>query len=611
MLKMILGKKTPMRFLSAVLAAALCAQALPSAAGSSESGHSGGSGRHDGNPTVTFQGHTYQRLEESMTWDEAVAFCENLGGYLACITSEEEQRVIEALIADGTKDQYWLGGYRASNGECIWINGEPFSYANWDRGEPNNYLNNESYFQIYRRPNPVVNGSQANRWNDISVDNTIVGQEDFFSLPHTGLICEREGSPANVVDSAPSINLSDYFRSTAYSTQASMPKCVLVDRNVDPSERNTFLSAILNTSLEGAAPEEAARLFVRIYNVLFNATYRPQVFGGNDAAIRGFPRPNGGSNTAPVVDAGLAYTVASVPLAGARGCLAYARATTLYIYDCVGTGCSLKRTRFDVSDGAQLKTLFEEQLHVGECFGYEYADNSHALVYLGEDAAREGFYFLSYDGGGNGGGQKIQLGYITYSNFASIPSLTVYLNNAVGGTKASGSPDSTPFADVPADAYYAVPVAWAVQSGITAGTSSNAFSPNQRCTNAQVLTFLWRACGRPEPTGAYPFSNEVPSDYQKAAHWAYERGMVPGSTFDVEKPCTRAMAAVYLWQMVGSPVASGSAFSDVPADAEYAQAVAWAVNQGITSGTGGTAFGPHQVCDRGQIVTFLYRTLGK
>ncbi len=177
----------------------------------------------------------------------------------------------------------------------------------------------------------------------------------------------------------------------------------------------------------------------------------------------------------------------------------------------------------------------------------------------------------------------------------------------------NGVPLTVPaFSDVAPDAYYAAPVAWAVQKEITAGTGDNKFSPAQNCTNAQILTFIWRAYGKPEPTVENPFTNSIPDGYAKAAVWASEKGMVSGTTFDVDKPCTRAMAMTYLWQAAGSPETEPTGkFTDVDASASYAQAVAWAVANGITKGATDTTFAPESICQRGQIAVFLYNAVAK
>lgn len=166
------------------------------------------------------------------------------------------------------------------------------------------------------------------------------------------------------------------------------------------------------------------------------------------------------------------------------------------------------------------------------------------------------------------------------------------------------------FADIPADAYYAAPVAWAVEKGITAGTTATTFSPGQNCTNAQILTFLWRAYGQPEPAVSNPFTNSIPEAYAKAAVWAYEKGMVSGNTFDTKGLCSRALAVTYMWKAAGSPAGEAiSTLADVPSNAEYAQAVAWAITKEVTTGTSASTFSPNDICTRGQIVTFLHRDL--
>lgn len=162
------------------------------------------------------------------------------------------------------------------------------------------------------------------------------------------------------------------------------------------------------------------------------------------------------------------------------------------------------------------------------------------------------------------------------------------------------------FLDVSVGAYYAAPVQWAVEKGITAGTSATTFSPDNTCITAQILTFLWRAKGSPAPTKRDP---SVPGGqyYSDAANWALERGLT--DRFRADAPATRLATVTYLWKLAGSPaVTSGTSFTDVT---ENTQAVAWAVKQGITKGTSDTTFSPSTTCTRGQIVTFLHRDLAE
>ena len=175
-------------------------------------------------------------------------------------------------------------------------------------------------------------------------------------------------------------------------------------------------------------------------------------------------------------------------------------------------------------------------------------------------------------------------------------------------------PDLLTFTDVPESAYYYDAVYWAVENGVTNGTSASTFSPNASCTRAQMVTFLWRAHGSPKATGANPFTDVSTSDYYyDAVLWAVANGVTNGTsatTFSPDAPVTRAQAVTFQWRAAGSPVVSGSSFGDVASDAYYADAVAWAASEGVTSGTSATTFSPDNDCTRGQIVTFLHRELG-
>ena len=201
----------------------------------------------------------------------------------------------------------------------------------------------------------------------------------------------------------------------------------------------------------------------------------------------------------------------------------------------------------------------------------------------------------------------------TTDNSANTPDITDNSNNNTSDKDSeytSGSTKVTPnFNDVADDAYYAAPVKWAVENGITTGTSSTAFSPDMTCTRAQILTFIWRAAGSPTASADNPFSDVTADDYYyNAAIWAYESSMVTGSTFDADTPCTRSSTVTYLWKFNGSPVLGiPSLFEDVSDDAEYADAVSWALIEEVTSGISDTEFAPDMICNRGQIVTFLYR----
>ena len=178
---------------------------------------------------------------------------------------------------------------------------------------------------------------------------------------------------------------------------------------------------------------------------------------------------------------------------------------------------------------------------------------------------------------------------------------------------AETQPNQKGFNDVKSGDYFYDAVNWAVEKGITTGTSATTFSPNASCTRAQIVTFLWRASGSPEPkTASNPFTDVAANAYYcKAVLWAVENGITTGTsatTFSPGAPCTRAQGVTFLWRANGRKAASAAAsFTDVASDAYYAPAVAWAAEQNVTGGVGNGLFSPDTTCTRAQIVSMLYR----
>ena len=174
-----------------------------------------------------------------------------------------------------------------------------------------------------------------------------------------------------------------------------------------------------------------------------------------------------------------------------------------------------------------------------------------------------------------------------------------------------------PFTDVADDAYYADAVVWAVSKSITSGATATTFAPNASCTRGQMVTFLWRAAGSPEPKSTDTAFTDVKSGayYEKAVAWAVENNVTTGTsatTFSPGATVTRGQSVTFLWRANGSAAAAGaSAFTDVAASAYYASAVAWAIETNVTNGTGAATFSPNADCTRAQIVTFLYRSIVK
>ena len=183
--------------------------------------------------------------------------------------------------------------------------------------------------------------------------------------------------------------------------------------------------------------------------------------------------------------------------------------------------------------------------------------------------------------------------------------------------KAAAPTGKNPFIDVPAGSYYEDAVIWAVDKGITTGTSATTFNPNGICTRAQAVTFLWRAAGSPAAkSGAMPFADvKAGSYYYDAVLWAVEQGITKGTSetmFSPDATCTRAQIVTFLWRSQKSPAAGmANPFADVAADTYYIDAVLWAVKHNITVGTTFSIFSPDEECTRAQIVTFLYRAHNK
>ncbi|MBQ6949407.1 MAG: S-layer homology domain-containing protein, partial [Firmicutes bacterium] len=190
-------------------------------------------------------------------------------------------------------------------------------------------------------------------------------------------------------------------------------------------------------------------------------------------------------------------------------------------------------------------------------------------------------------------------------------------NGGGGGGSATVEPEpvvpTNPFKDVDEKDYFYDAVMWAVANGVTSGTSADTFSPDATCTRAQTVTFLWNAAGKPEPKSTTcPFTDVAPTAYYyKAVLWAVEEGITSGTsatTFGPEQIVTRGQNVTFLWKFADKPaVEDDSKFADVSEANYYHDAVVWAAEEGITSGTSATTFGPENPCTRAQIVTFLYR----
>ncbi len=185
--------------------------------------------------------------------------------------------------------------------------------------------------------------------------------------------------------------------------------------------------------------------------------------------------------------------------------------------------------------------------------------------------------------------------------------------SAAAADKVNSTVTAAEFTDVNKDAYYYEAVQWAVKNGIASGTTATTFSPDNACTRAQTVTLIWRASGSPAPKKQdNPFTDvQNGAYYYDAVLWAVEKGITSGTTettFNPDATVTRGQVATFIYRNAGSPaVSKTNTFTDVPDDAYYSKPVAWVAAKGVTSGTNANTFSPDKVCTRGQIVTFLYR----
>ena len=250
---------------------------------------------------------------------------------------------------------------------------------------------------------------------------------------------------------------------------------------------------------------------------------------------------------------------------------------------------------------------------------FEYCDNLESIYFTG-DAPTAGMEAVNNGGPvfGDYSENRIPKDNRVTANVyypADNETWTEEVREAFGGsvTWIPYNPDN-PFRDVPLDAFYEEPVLWAVENGITNGTSDTTFSPDTVCNRAQVVTFLWRAAGCPEPAVTEnPFVDvEQGSFYEKAVLWAVEKGITNGmddTHFEPDGVCNRSQVVTFLYRAFGQPTVGNVAnpFTDVPTNKWYATPVLWAVKEGITNGMSENSFAPENTCTRAQVVTFLYR----
>ena len=488
--------------------------------------------------TVSYEGHTYQLIDISLSWAEAQAYCEQLGGYLATINSKAEMDFVVEMLGSATKGLYWLGMYRENaNSNWRWVTGEAVNYTNWAEGEPNNISNQEHYVHLYSDIyyNDTDKTIGVGTWNDTSLYPTAFSTQ-------LGLICEWNPSDGNNQDHVilPNAAYGGEYGTTV--TDSHILKSAFF-RNLVPGEQYVLLAM---TNMEDNPLSAENLLFIDQAVALEDGTLKFQYVQRTPADFS-YVVACGASNK------NLQNAEINFPVMKADGDIHVIEPTVVY-------------------DG---KTLIAGQDYV-ITGSVDYTEAGEYTCYI--RGIRE---------------------------YTGIVECIFAVKNSI---------PENPFTDVAPGSFFYEPVMWAIENGITNGTSATTFGPNDQCMRAHVVTFLWRAVGSPEPTKTdNPFVDVKPTDfYYKPVLWAVENGITSGmdaTHFGPTAYCNRAQVVTFLYRTMGSPDvgAATNPFTDVAAGSFYEKPVLWAVENGVTAGLSATSFGPNSICNRAQIVTFLYR----
>ena len=584
-------------------------------------------------PTVIreYNGHIYALYDYEMSWTFARDFCKSLGGYTCCVTDEEENKFVNELIKSGGKDAYWLGAqsydaYWANDSYNIdyrWVSGEQFSFTNWAAGEPSasGDLGLKELFLEVRK-------SYGSKWNDVY--NTNYANKGFileidpssFAPVVTG---HYDGHTYSVFDVPLSWTEAKFFcemlggHLATYGTKAEFDAVSQIMSNgktawyhLGAKKTNNVWSWVDGTSFSKEVFPWKEDYTALNYDYLMEYRSLKQLTGLRNVYT---PLVEQKSNIGFVVEIDKIvnhpelehHYVATVtpPTCTEPGYTTY-----------VCSGCGDTYVADNVAAlGHKPGAMVIENEKEPTCT----ASGSHDEVVYCTVCQKE---LSRVTNMAAALGHLWDAGTVTTEPTEEREGVRTYTCTRCGETKTETIPKlepsqiENPFADVKEGTYYYNAVLWAVQNNITSGTSATTFSPNDGCTRAQVVTFLWRAAGSPEPkTTSNPFA-DVPSGkwYSKAVLWAAEESITAGTsatTFSPDATCTRGQIVTFLWRYEDQPNASttDNPFADVKAGAYYEKAVLWAAETGVTAGTSATTFSPDATCTRAQVVTFLYRDL--
>lgn len=703
-------------------------------------------GRDDesGDEKIYFQGHSYQLFSTKMSWVDAKAYCEGLGGHLVTITSQTEQ---DFVCENFTKiyGTAMIGLSDADNeGDWEWVTGEVFNYSNWDSGEPNNEFNEdyvlmhsdgtwndghlerekwificewdgtvsgEFRFASNTTMNCIVKNSIIDIYAGYYVDDiltgrnyqAIVGDADILQVKNNGwdssygqhfsLTAKKAGSTTltvtdpstgatgllnlNVVDSEAVYSFDNVpqmaiekGKTTNFYNYSGMVVDDFKYKEVKAADGSVDHYAVTMTvyntlDLYGSITAYDADGNIYDYCVIEKFTSMDSNFvdsvesliksTGDLFYLIGNDKYYSGESISKKTEIKSDSPI-NVPVGGYLEISNNISAPVALFANLAGITIDFMTTTGDLASGASkltsAKGVIVDQL-LSDAFSKEYINEEvlKTIKKLAKQELKNGNWSLDTFGDGiqslldalEVSGidfmELLQKEIASVKGLASIAeSVTMdiiptgqlikllYGLSDVGEliietTAFNKSVDypigiylyTSAFSDVSTKAYYSDSVQWALMNDITSGTSENTFSPDASCTRAQAVTFLWRAAGSPKTSSTNnPFTDvKAGTYYYDAVLWAVEQGITSGTTNTMFSPgevCDRSQIVTFLYRANGSPTTNGSSFSDVPSNSYYSSAVKWAVAQGITSGTSSITFSPSADCTRGQIVTFLYRS---
>lgn len=618
-------------------------------------------------PLAVFNGHTYTLFDgEASNWDAAQEYCEALGAHLLTITSAEENAfVYDYMIDCGYTDAYWGLTDRETEGVWEWCTGEPLTYVNWAEEEPNNDNGGEHYGMFWEgEPGGVWNDGDFGHdgvaflceWDRVLTSAKAVRDNHAYLLIYTDVnsweeaqsYCESLGGHLATITSAEE---NEFVYSYVVASGSRNAYFGMTDKNREGTwewctgEEFSYSNWAPDQPSDSVGEEN----YGMYWDNYSNGEWNDGSFDGNhpficewdnaadsvimsDAVLPDMHQPVAPNAVYPgdygteVTDTYTLKTASFKELVPGEQYVLLAMAS-IEVEDPLTSDNLLF---IDQAAAAEDGTLAFEYVQRTPCdisyvmvCGASHKNLKDAEITFPEMTADGDLQVVDpvvvYDGKTlREGRDYVIVGKVDFTEAGEYTCYIRGIHNYTGlvecAYRVTEKITENPFGDVGTESFFYEPVMWALRNNITTGTSETTFSPEAKCVRAQVVTFLWRAVGCPDPAGTVnPFVDVKPEDfYYKPVLWALENGITTGVSathFGAMDNCNRAQVVTFLYRALDNPGvgATDNPFTDVEKGSFYEGAVLWAVENGITTGLSATQFGPGAICNRAQVVTFLYR----